>query len=115
MGLTLGTPIAMLVRNKDQRPGDSSDMAVAFRPSMPDAHRTRRSTGNPGPQRRRTVLSARNDRRVAAGADRQANCSPTPLASEVIAWVKRIHTIEAAIDPTLVTLEAVEATMVALP
>ena len=30
---TLGTPIAMVVRNKDQRPGDYKDMAVAFRPS----------------------------------------------------------------------------------
>ena len=34
---TLGTPIAMLVRNKDQRPGDYKDMAVAFRPSHADA------------------------------------------------------------------------------
>ena len=34
---TLGTPIAMLVRNKDQRPGDYTDMAVAFRPSHADA------------------------------------------------------------------------------
>ena len=34
---TLGTPISMLVRNKDQRPGDYKDMAVAFRPSHADA------------------------------------------------------------------------------
>ncbi|MFM7313041.1 MAG: chorismate synthase, partial [Cyanobium sp.] len=36
-GVTLGTPIAMVVRNKDQRPQDYSEMAVAFRPSHADA------------------------------------------------------------------------------
>ena len=32
-GLTLGTPIAMLVRNKDQRPGDYDNLEQVFRPS----------------------------------------------------------------------------------
>ena len=32
-GLTLGTPIAMLVRNKDQRPGDYNNLEQVFRPS----------------------------------------------------------------------------------
>jgi chorismate synthase len=36
-GVTLGTPIAMVVRNKDQRPGDYKEMQVAFRPSHADA------------------------------------------------------------------------------
>ncbi|MCX5949520.1 MAG: chorismate synthase [Cyanobacteria bacterium] len=36
-GVTLGTPIAMVVRKKDQRPGDYTEMAVAFRPSHADA------------------------------------------------------------------------------
>ena len=38
-GLTLGTPIAMLVRNKDHRSGDylDNDMRVAYRPSHADA------------------------------------------------------------------------------
>jgi chorismate synthase len=36
-GITLGTPIAVLVRNKDQRSGDYSEMAVAYRPSHADA------------------------------------------------------------------------------
>ena len=35
-GLTLGTPIAMLVRNKDQRPGDYNDLEQVFRPSHAD-------------------------------------------------------------------------------
>lgn len=36
-GVTLGTPIAVLVRNKDQRSGDYSEMEVAYRPSHADA------------------------------------------------------------------------------
>ncbi len=36
-GTTLGTPIAVLVRNKDQRSGDYSEMSVAYRPSHADA------------------------------------------------------------------------------
>ena len=34
---TLGTPIAMLIRNKDQRPVDYSEMKKVFRPSHADA------------------------------------------------------------------------------
>ena len=36
-GVTLGTPIAVLVRNKDQRSQDYDTMAVAYRPSHADA------------------------------------------------------------------------------
>lgn len=36
-GISLGTPIAVLVRNKDQRSGDYSEMSVAYRPSHADA------------------------------------------------------------------------------
>ena len=38
-GTTIGTPIAMLVRNKDQRSSDylDNDMSVAYRPSHADA------------------------------------------------------------------------------
>ena len=35
-GITLGTPITMLVRNKDQRPGDYSNLDQVFRPSHAD-------------------------------------------------------------------------------
>jgi chorismate synthase len=36
-GVTLGTPIAVVVRNKDQRSQDYSEMSVAYRPSHADA------------------------------------------------------------------------------
>ena len=35
-GLTLGTPIAMLVRNQDMRSGDYEEMRTKFRPSHAD-------------------------------------------------------------------------------
>src|ERR1051325_5446256 len=35
-GKTLGTPIAILVRNKDARPGDYAEMVKKFRPSHAD-------------------------------------------------------------------------------
>lgn len=36
-GVTLGTPIAIVVRNKDQKSQDYSEMSVAYRPSHADA------------------------------------------------------------------------------
>lgn len=36
-GITLGTPIAIVVRNKDQKSQDYSEMSVAYRPSHADA------------------------------------------------------------------------------
>ena len=36
-GQSLGTPIAIVVRNKDQKSGDYSEMSVAYRPSHADA------------------------------------------------------------------------------
>ncbi len=36
-GVTLGTPIAIVVRNKDQKSQDYSEMTVAYRPSHADA------------------------------------------------------------------------------
>lgn len=36
-GVALGTPIAMLVRNKDQRSQDYDEMALKYRPSHADA------------------------------------------------------------------------------
>ncbi|MCT0224514.1 chorismate synthase [Synechococcus sp. CS-1328] len=112
-GVTLGTPIAMVVRNKDQRPGDYNEMAVAFRPSHADAtyqakYGIQARSGGGRASARETIG------RVAAGAIAKqllAHCHGT----EVLAWVQRIHTIEASIDPAAVTLEAVESNIVRCP
>ena len=112
-GVTLGTPIAMVVRNKDQRPQDYKDMEVAFRPSHADAtyqakYGIQARSGGGRASARETIG------RVAAGAIarqllRQAN------GTEVIAWVKRIHDLEASVDPSAVTPEQVESNIVRCP
>ncbi|MFM1800433.1 MAG: hypothetical protein RLZZ117_2711 [Cyanobacteriota bacterium] len=112
-GVTLGTPIAMLVRNKDQRPQDYQEMAVAFRPSHADAtyqakYGIQARSGGGRASARETIG------RVAAGAiAKQLLARAT--GTEVIAWVRRIHDLEAAIDPEQVTREAVEANIVRCP
>ncbi len=112
-GVTLGTPIAMVVRNKDQRPGDYSEMAVAFRPSHADAtyqakYGIQARSGGGRASARETIG------RVAAGAIAKQLLAKAN-GTEVIAWVKRIHTIEATIDPASVTLDDVEANIVRCP
>ncbi|MGB5240950.1 MAG: chorismate synthase [Prochlorococcaceae cyanobacterium] len=112
-GVTLGTPIAMVVRNKDQRPGDYSEMAVAFRPSHADAtyqakYGIQARSGGGRASARETIG------RVAAGAIAKQLLAKAH-GTEVIAWVKRIHTIEATIDPASVSLDDVEANIVRCP
>ncbi len=112
-GVTLGTPIAMLVRNQDQRPGDYKDMEVAFRPSHADAtyqakYGIQARSGGGRASARETIG------RVAAGAIAKQLLARAH-GTEVMAWVRRIHTIEAQIDPALVTLAAVEANIVRCP
>ncbi|WP_094555204.1 chorismate synthase [Synechococcus sp. 1G10] len=112
-GVTLGTPIAMVVRNRDQRPGDYSEMAVAFRPSHADAtyqakYGIQARSGGGRASARETIG------RVAAGAIAKQLLAKAH-GTEVIAWVKRIHTIEATIDPASVSLDDVEANIVRCP
>ncbi|MCP9888632.1 chorismate synthase [Cyanobium sp. ATX 6A2] len=112
-GMTLGTPIAMVVRNKDQRPGDYKEMEVAFRPSHADAtyqakYGIQARSGGGRASARETIG------RVAAGAIAKQLLARA-AGTEVIAWVRRIHDIEAAVDPATVTLEAVESTIVRCP
>jgi chorismate synthase len=112
-GVTLGTPIAMLVRNKDQRPQDYQEMAVAFRPSHADAtyqakYGIQARSGGGRASARETIG------RVAAGAIARQLLAKAH-GTEVIAWVRRIHDIEAAVDAERVTRDAVEATIVRCP
>ncbi|MFZ9570493.1 MAG: chorismate synthase [Vulcanococcus sp.] len=112
-GVTLGTPIAMVVRNKDQRPQDYKEMEVAFRPSHADAtyqakYGIQARSGGGRASARETIG------RVAAGAIAKQLLAKAH-GTEVIAWVKRIHTLEATIDPATVSLEAVESNIVRCP
>lgn len=112
-GITLGTPIAMLVRNKDQRPQDYKEMEVAFRPSHADAtyqakYGIQARSGGGRASARETIG------RVAAGAIAKQLLADA-AGTEVLAWVKRIHNLEATIDPLLVNLETVESNIVRCP
>ncbi|MCT0214088.1 MULTISPECIES: chorismate synthase [unclassified Synechococcus] len=112
-GVTLGTPIAMVVRNRDQRPNDYKEMEVAFRPSHADAtyqakYGIQARSGGGRASARETIG------RVAAGAIAKQLLARAH-GTEVIAWVKRIHTIEATIDPASVSLDDVEANIVRCP
>jgi chorismate synthase len=112
-GVTLGTPIAMVVRNKDQRPQDYKEMEVAFRPSHADAtyqakYGIQARSGGGRASARETIG------RVAAGAIAKQLLARA-AGTEVIAWVRRIHDIEAEVEPSGVSLEAVEANIVRCP
>ena len=84
-GVTLGTPIAMVVRNKDQRPQDYKEMEVAFRPSHADAtyqakYGIQARSGGGRASARETIG------RVAAGAIAKQLLNKAN-GTEVVAWV----------------------------
>ena len=112
-GKTLGTPIAILVRNKDTRPQDYSEMAEVYRPSHADAtydakYGFRNWQGGGRSSARETIG------RVAAGAIAKKILQQFANV-EVIGYVKRIKDVEAPIDPGAVTLEQVEGNIVRCP
>ena len=110
---TLGTPIAMVVRNKDHKPGDYKEMNVAFRPSHADAtyqakYGIQAQSGGGRASARETIA------RVAAGAIAKQLLTKAHN-TEVLAWVKRIHTLEAEINAQDVSIDDVEANIVRCP
>ncbi len=112
-GVTLGTPIAMVVRNKDQRPGDYGAMAQAFRPSHADAtyqakYGIQAPSGGGRASARETVA------RVAGGAVARQLLHHLHNI-EVVAWVEQVHDIVASVDPLTVSTAQVDATMVRCP
>lgn len=112
-GKTLGTPIAILVRNKDTRPQDYDEMAQSYRPSHADAtydakYGIRNWQGGGRSSARETIG------RVAAGAIAKKILA-TVANVEIVAYVKRIKDLEAVIDSNTVTLEQVESNIVRCP
>ncbi len=112
-GLTQGTPIALLVRNSDQRGGDYDEMRTKYRPSHADytyqAKFGIRAWEGGGRASARETIG-----RVAAGAIARKWLA-TAAGVEIVAYVKRVATLEAAVDPTTVTRDAVEANIVRCP
>lgn len=112
-GKTLGTPIAILVRNKDTRPQDYSEMASTYRPSHADAtyeakYGIRNWQGGGRSSARETIG------RVAAGAIAKKILLQVAQV-EIIGYVKRIKDLEANVSPDQVTLEQVESNIVRCP
>ncbi len=112
-GLTLGTPIAMLVRNSDQRSGDYEEMRTKYRPSHADytyqaKFGIRAWQGGGRASARETVG------RVAAGAIAKKLLA-TKAGVEIVAWVARVQNLEGAIDATTVTPAQVESNIVRCP
>jgi chorismate synthase len=117
-GHTTGTPISMLVRNSDQRPGAYSEMKDKFRPSHADftyqsKFGIRDHQGGGRSSARETIG------RVAAGtiAKKLLRAGVISQPVEIRAFITRIHDIEVPAEALaeFPTLEAVEATPVRCP
>lgn len=89
-GMTLGTPIALLVRNKDHRSTAYDEMQHTYRPSHADfcydaKYGIRAWAGGGRASARETIA------RVAAGAVARAVVKALSPETDVLAWVQQIH------------------------
>ena len=110
-GVTQGTPIAVLVRNEDQRPGAYEEMAVKYRPSHADytydaKYGIRALSGGGRASARETIG------RVAGAAVAKKVLEYLAPGIEVLAWVKSIHNLNATVDPETVTTTDIESNIV---
>lgn len=113
-GKTLGTPIAILVRNKDARPEDYSALATSYRPSHADftyetKYGIRNWQGGGRASARETIG------RVAAGAVARNVLHRLYPKIEIVAYVTQIHEITANIDRSKATMKNVDANIVRCP
>lgn len=112
--VTIGTPIAMLVRNKDHRSRDYDTVSVAYRPSHADAaydakYGIRAVAGGGRSSARETIG------RVAAGAVARKLLS-VYAGVDVVGYVRRVRDIEATdIDIARVSTADVEANVIRCP
>src|ERR1700758_1278699 len=96
-GKTLGTPITIVVRNKDARPEDYREIAGKFRPSHADytyeaKYGIRNWQGGGRASARETIG------RVAAGAVAKKILSVLYAEFEIVAYVAQIYEITAKIN-----------------
>jgi len=110
---TLGTPIAMLIRNADARSKDYEGVARAYRPSHADytydaKYGIRAIAGGGRASARETAG------RVAAGAIAQQLLAARH-AIQIVAWVDEVAGIAASVDAATVTRHAVDVNDVRCP
>ena len=112
-GVTLGTPVGLLVYNQDQRPGDYGEMSQVPRPSHADLtyqakYGIRAASGGGRASARETIG------RVAAGAIAELFLRER-YGVEIVAWVSAVGTIDAPqpelqhLDREMVDAHAVRA------
>src|SRR5213592_3366280 len=111
---TLGTPIGILVRNKDARPKDYAEVARKFRPSHADftyeaKYGIRNWQGGGRASARETIG------RVAAGVVAKKILSTLYPKFEIAAYVAQIHEIVAKINRSRITMKEVEKNAVRCP
>jgi chorismate synthase len=111
-GKTLGSPISIMVRNKDARPESYTEMAEKYRPSHADytydaKYGIRNWQGGGRSSARETI--GRVAAAVLAKKILRQQFAPN---LEIIAYVKSIHTLEANVDPNTVTFNQVESNIV---
>jgi chorismate synthase len=111
-GVTLGTPIAMMIRNQDARSKDYEDIARAYRPSHADytydAKYGIRAVAGGGRASARETAG-----RVAAGAVAQQLLARRGVS--IVAWVDEVWGIAATVDDTAVTRADVDVNDVRCP
>jgi chorismate synthase len=113
-GRTLGTPISILVMNKDARPEAYTEMKTTYRPSHADftyeaKYGIRNWQGGGRASARETIG------RVAAGAVARKVLTSLFPSFELMTYVIHVYDVIAEIDPDGVTLEKIEATPVRCP
>ena len=111
-GVSLGTPIAMLIRNADARSKDYEGVAQAYRPSHADytydaKYGVRAVAGGGRASARETAG------RVAGGAIAQALLARSGV--EIVAWVDEVAGITATVDGATVTRAQVDTNDVRCP
>lgn len=113
-GKTLGTPICLLVANKDQRPGDYGEMAAIPRPSHADftyqvKYGIRAASGGGRASARETIG------RVASGAIAEKYLREK-YGIDIVAWVSAVGGIDAGeVDSGTVNREQVDRNPVRCP
>ena len=113
-GRTLGTPISIVVMNKDARPEDYAEMKSTFRPSHSDftyqaKYGIRNWQGGGRSSARETIG------RVAGGAVAKKVLRQLYPKCEIVAYVRQVHDIAAVVDSDSVSLESVERNAVRCP
>lgn len=112
-GLTLGTPLLLVVPNHDARPEAYDHLRDVFRPSHADyswqaKYGIRDWHGGGRSSARETVG------RVAAGAVARRFLH-LEHGVEILAWVSQVHDLGSTVDPSRVTRQDVEASLVRCP